>query len=184
MSNPPWVILDACCIINLYASEYMLAILSGLTQSVAVAAYVERTESLYVLPNDTTHPLEKIDLQPAIAQNLLTVVDVDSSAEADLFIDLAAALGDDGEAVTAAIAVQRIWQMATDDRKTTNFLRRQFPELKLLSTPELVKIWVDTQSPDPAECRVALQNIQRRGSYTPAKNHLLYTWWLQHLQVL
>jgi hypothetical protein len=71
------IILDACCVINLYASGQIRSILTAIPKSVAVAAYVRKREALYIYSRslgakDMSSPKEKIDLQPLIDDNLLT----------------------------------------------------------------------------------------------------------------
>jgi hypothetical protein len=100
------IILDACCIINLYASGQMGDILKSISKSVVVAAYVRDEEALRIFcgqAGNGTEEYERIDLQPFIDCGLLRVVTPETEAENITFVNFAATL-DDGEAITGAIA--------------------------------------------------------------------------------
>ena len=88
--------------------------------------------------------LQKIEniehFEIAIKQNLLLIVDFESDAEETVFINYASEI-DDGEAATGAIAINRNWAIATDDKKATKFLSQESPSLQIVSTPEIIKYW-------------------------------------------
>ncbi|HZU67217.1 MAG TPA: hypothetical protein VFA09_08060 [Ktedonobacteraceae bacterium] len=173
------IILDACCVINLYASGEMESILKAVSKSVAIAAYVRDHEALRIISevdSATTQKYEQINLQPFIDSGLLIVVTPESEAENTSFVNFAAAL-DDGEAITCAIAFHRNWSIASDDRKATNFFNQHAPHLQVLSTPELIKYWIDTTNPPGEVIRLALQRIRIKAKYEPPLRHKLYLWW-------
>ena len=121
------VILDACCVVNLYASRHFGHILETIPASVAVAAYVRNEEARKIYGGPDEHVMqreEQIDLQPFIDRGLLTLVSPESEAENVAYVNFAAAL-DDGEAITGAIAVHRHWAIGTDDRGASPFLQKQ-----------------------------------------------------------
>ena len=174
------IILDACCVINLYASGQMERILRSISKSVAVAAYVRDKEALRVLSGikgDPAQKYERIDLQPFIDDQLLTVVSPKSEEEFMTFINFAAALGGDGEAVTGAIALHRNWSIGSDDRRATSYFAQQMPHIQLISTPELIKHWVDTDDPVFEIISMTLQKIRIKARYEPHTKHNLYHWW-------
>ena len=158
------LILDACCAINLHMSGHMEEILQALPGCVALAAFVLDEEIL------------RSNLQPLIAQGLIQIVSPESEAEETSLVNFAAEL-DDGEAVTGAIAIHRHWGIATDDRKARRVFARTNPHVQLLSTPELLKHWVDTHHPPTAVVCEALQNIQTHARYQPPATHALHAWW-------
>jgi len=158
----------------------MEGILEAIPSSVAVAAYVREQEALRINARSGdggTRVPQPIDLQPLIDRGLLIVVSPESEAENESYVNFAAVLGDDGEAITAAIAVHRDWAIAIDDRSATNLFRRDVPHLQLISTPELIKHWVDTVKPADAVARLALEDVRFGAKYTPGKTHILYDWW-------
>jgi len=176
------LILDACCIINLVASGYMPEILRSVPSKMAVAEYVHEVETLRVYDgpeDDVRRSAKRIELQPLIEDGLLMVVSLDSEAEKIIFINLAAEL-DDGEAYTGAIASHRGWAIATDDRKATALLTRYFPRLQIVSTPEILKHWADSNSPPREVLRAAIRNIRLRGDFDVGPHHPLYAWWQSH----
>ena len=180
----PYIILDACCVINLYGSGRIGEILASLGVSVAITTYVHENEILGIQgpPDDVTGQQRAlIDLQPLINSSLLTLTSPISEAEEIAYVNFAAFL-DDGEAITSAIAAERNWAMATDDRSSINLLKRAVPTLPLLSTLELIKHWVETTHLPTSEIQVALGNIRTQARYKPGSNHSLYAWWQTFLR--
>ena len=92
------------------------------------------------------------------------------------FVNFAAFM-DDGEAATGAIAANRNWAIATDDRKAIRFLEQNVPSIKIVSTLELVKHWADSVIPPAETVQMVLQNIRTLARYIPNVNHPLYKWW-------
>lgn len=178
------LILDACCIINLYATRRMEDILKAIPESVAIADYArEEVGWIYRGPDsNVTRTRGKIDLQPFVELGLLTIVSLNSEPEQNTFVSFAVDL-DDGETVTGAIAVHRNWAIATDDKKATSFFINKAPHLQIISTPELIKYWVDTTHPSNEVVRVTLQNVWLRARYKPHDQHPLYEWWYQRSSV-
>jgi hypothetical protein len=179
LSSHDGLILDACCVINLYASGEMSDILQALSTSVAVAAYVKDKEATRILcePDGTSvRKYEQIDLQPFIDHGLLVIVSPDNEAEDTTYVNFAVDL-DDGEAITGAIAFHRNWSIASDDRKAIAFLSRNAPYVQIVTTPEILQFWVSTANPHPDIVRRALRNIRTRARYEPDRGHTLYDWW-------
>ncbi len=175
------IILDACCIINLYASGYMRNILESIPRQVFVATYVLYAESNRIYtgpPDDSTRETKSINLQPFIDDNLIQVASLESEAEENTVIKFSSVRRvDTGEAITATIAIHRQWSLATDDRNApSSFMRSELP-LHLISTLDLLKCWVDTTHPQLATVSTVLENIQNRARYKPHNQHHLYGWW-------
>lgn len=177
------IILDACCIINLYASGQIGNILQSIPKSVAIATYVRNEEALRISGGSNggmASRYELINLQPFIDCGLLEVVSPSTEAESIAFINFAASLGGDGEAVTGAIALHRNWSIGSDDRKAISFFVRNAPQLQIISTLELIKHWVDTADPPFEVVRIALHNVLTRARYEPDVKHKLYYWWQEY----
>ena len=174
-SEPPDVtLLDACAVINLYATRRMDAILAAVPTAVGVVDLV-RGEAHYVLrggAGEDAREREPVDLGPSIAAGRLRVV-VPTEVEIAAFVDLTLAL-DDGEAMTAAVAIERGWVVATDDRKAERVLSNR---VRTRSTLDLVRAWSDEANIDAAELRVVLTDLRERGSYLPRRFHPLREWW-------
>jgi hypothetical protein len=142
----------------------MEEILQALPGYIALATFVLDEEIL------------RSNIQPLVDQGLIRAVSPDSEAEENSFVNFAVEL-DDGEAITGAIAMHRHWGIATDDRKARRVFARTDPPVQLLSTPELIKHWVDTHNPPLDVIREVLQNIQTQASYKPSAAHPLHAWW-------
>ena len=178
-SSKNCVILDACCIINLYASRHMEEILTSINRRVAVAEYVLNEEALTVYSgplDDVRQASEQIDLHSLVGGGLIDAVSLDFESEADIFISLATKL-DDGEALTGAIAVHRGWAIATDDRKARTIFTKHFPQISLVSTLDIVKYWADSRHVEKNAISATLRDIATRANYEPSPKHELYEWW-------
>ena len=176
------LILDASCIISLYASRQIENILRSIPKSVSVSAYVYEKEALWIYggPDDNIMlTKERIDLQPFVDTDLLKIVEIGTGNEGELRVNFEASL-DPGEAVTGAIAVHRTWAIAIDEKKARNLFNREAPNIQLVYTLELVKHWVDVSGPSAETISAALRDIRYRAIYQPGQNHPLYTWWMKY----
>ena len=173
------VILDACCLLNLYATDRLREIAMALPHQLVVADYVLEREALYVWLPDSTGGSEdraSIDVSLLIDEGLITVVCLDNRGEEALFVDLATSV-DDGEAVTGALALCRGYLVATDDHKARRVLSGHSQAVGLVSTLELVKAWAEAGAVSGSELRHALEAIRSGASYLPGERDPLYEWW-------
>lgn len=177
------LILDACCVINLVASAHAEAIVTSLQTRVAIATYVKEQEllSLESSIQNLDNPKGFAELERLERRGLLAYESPQNEVEQVNYINFAAELGDDGEAVTCAIAVARGWAVATDDRKPINFLRRIAPQVSVITTLEIVKVWSDQDQLANAHLPEALRNIYIYGRYNPPGSHRLYEWWRTYI---
>ncbi|MCR4411260.1 MAG: hypothetical protein NUV77_02405 [Thermoguttaceae bacterium] len=139
-------------------------------------------ETLYILqpdPDDASKLVKvPIDLGHYIAGGLLYECDLEGPEEAELFVQMAAQLGD-GEAASFAIAAKRGWALATDDRRARRFAADA--NLTVITTPELVKLWAENAQANDEEIAGVLRNIQRFAYFTPRPNTPEYAWWVDCL---
>lgn len=173
----PPLLLDACVVLNLYASRQMSHILRSLERACLVADAVQ-AEALYVEhggAGDDARERELVDLASLIAGGDLSVVRAESSDEYQAYTDFALAL-DDGEALTLALAEQRGYVVATDDRTARRVAAGRIP---LLSTLDLVRHWIDHTAVSEARARETLVAIRQRARYLPGRDHPLQAWWEQ-----
>jgi predicted nucleic acid-binding protein len=121
-----------------------------------------------------------IDLLPEITGGLLTRCDCESDEETDLYVELAARIGDDGESMGLAIAKCRGWSVLTDDKKA----RRIATELgvTVLSTTEVLKQWSENSKPTDSQLSAVLEAIERFANYTPGRGAAYYEWWIASLK--
>lgn len=99
--------------------------------------------------------------------------------EQDRFVYYAAQFRSDGEARCIAIAEQRGWVVATDDRKAIRVAQQA--GLTVVSCPELVKRWVAVTGPDQATLHKVLQDIQVLAQFKPNPTMPEYPWWVDEL---
>ena len=172
------VILDACGLLNLYASGQFLAILAGSGHAWQLPSAVERESQTYRQPDpaDPTRLVRvAIDLAPALAGGLIQPCACQSEAEIDLYVALTARIGDDGESMGLALAKCRGWSILTDDRKA----RRIAAELgvPVLATPEVLHAWATATHPTPADLAATLRAIEVYANYLPGRTTPGWAWW-------
>lgn len=175
------VILDACCMINLYAAGDLQSLLPPLGFDFHIPETVLR-ETLFVRKLDEEEGKlveDPIDLTPAIDDGLLRECKLQEGAETGLFVQLATVV-DDGEAMCLAIAKTRGWTLATDDRKATRLANEL--GVKTISTPELVKRWADASKAKSRAVAQALDRIQTFARFVPRKASPLFAWWTKKLK--
>ncbi len=172
-----WVIFDACCLINFYASGFFQSILSSFkTQSCLVEQVNE--ESLFIRKPTGSPPkyeYEPIELDSYIQNDRLKLVKLETEIEMGLFVRLAEHL-DDGEAATIAVAIEREMDVVTDDKKAIQILKGEAPNIKIQTTLDIIKTWWQSTSRDKEDIRLVIENIQICASYQPNKNHHLFRW--------
>lgn len=169
-------LLDTCAVVNLYATRRMGEIVSVVEGSVAVVDVVAR-EAQFVWrggTGDDAREREQVDLQPFIDDGLLFVIATDGEDELLTFIDLTTVI-DEGEAMTAALAIHRNCVVVTDDRKAS----REFTSrgVGLRTTLDLLRSWHEAAGIPDAVLRDVLADLRQRGNYEPSRKHPLKGWW-------
>ena len=172
--NTGVLLLDASCLLNLCATDRLLEIAAALPWQLAVVDYVMEQEVLYVRIIGAQEGTVPVDLSPLIDEGLLLVMRLETPSEEASFVELAAVL-DDGEAVTGAIALTRGHLVAIDDRKARRVLGEKAPGMRLVSTLELMRQW--SASVPVQEVSHALRAMQHRASYVPGQWDPLHAWW-------
>jgi hypothetical protein len=81
------LILDASCIITLYAWQQMSSILGSISGLVTVAAYVYQKEGLWFC-DGPRESVRKSRARPLVVAELLKVVTIESEDEADIYLTL------------------------------------------------------------------------------------------------
>ncbi len=169
-------IIDACCLINLYATGKEESIFQA-CGAFWIPAQVH-SEALRIRRVDEDDPArlvsQDIDLGKAIASGYIQTCRLEGQGEVDAFVRFAMQL-DDGEASCLAIAMSRGWTVATDDRKARRIASEN--GIALTSTPELIQRWVDVTSPSDTAVRDLLKKIERFARFRPRRVDPLYDWW-------
>ncbi|MEM1171198.1 MAG: type II toxin-antitoxin system VapC family toxin [Cyanobacteria bacterium P01_H01_bin.35] len=175
------LILDTCCLINFWASGYPLEILKVIPAQVAVTQVVleEELQILQRLKNEGDESATQFEI--AIDQDIVKIVDFESEAEAETFLNYLANNLGDGEAATSAIAFHRGWAIATDDRRAIPFIQQEAPHIEIFSTPEIIKYWSEERKIDFPQLSEALNAVEKKGRYSPPKSHHLRSWWENYL---
>jgi DNA-binding phage protein len=178
----PPAAIDACCLLDLLASGDVEAVLraSGFSWQLPSAV---RGEVQYVRQHDPTQSgkLVKVaaDLSGLIASGLLTVGHPRDQQELDRFTHYATLFRSDGESMCLALAEQRGWVVATDDRRAVQVARQA--GLTVVSCPQLLKAWADAATPDQATLLRVLQDIQVLAQFKPNPSMPEYQWWVDQL---
>ena len=169
-------IIDACCLINLYATGTEDSIFQA-CGGFWVPPQVQH-EALRIRRFDEDNPTrlvpQDIDLSDAIAAGLIQTCQLEGQDELDAFVRFATEL-EDGEASCLAIAMSRGWTVATDDRKARRIASEN--SIALISTPELIQRWVDTTSPNQATVADVLKKIELFAKFRPRRSDPLHGWW-------
>jgi hypothetical protein len=178
LPSVPFQLLDACSVINLWASCEFERILKSPLGPFAVVDIVAR-ESLFVRrggsgPN--ANDREAIVLRPLIEAGLIQELVASSPAELTSFVQFASQI-DDGEAMTCAIAVSRGHAVVTDDRKTLRLLARDYPQVPTLTTSSIIRAWADAESVPLSTVASMLKLIHVRARFLPGKHDPHQVWW-------
>ena len=176
------LVFDTCALINLHASGRLGDVLRSVPQATLVTETVRALELLQTEELDALDP-EGDRLDDLIEGGRLVVVDFGSDDEAGRFLDYAAAIGDDGEAASLAVAASRGFAVVTDDKKARRFAEEETPGVPLVFSLEVVEHWSSERGISPDELQSALESLQENGNYRPARSHPLYSWWFQSLDI-
>ena len=171
------IILDACCIINLFGSGCVCEILRALPARFWIAKFVYEREALYTLVDPASDQRERINLDSLISEQIIRIVDLDSEDEAATLVDLVTTL-EDGEAHTCALALHRGFIIATDERKVLNLIRKSMPSLRTRTTTELIKSWADVADPPEKRLGDVLRRVRSHARFVPSRQDPLWEWWI------
>lgn len=175
---PAWpmkiLLNDSSVLLNLLATNRFseIAMRTGWQFAICPAVLAEVNE----LRDEHTGELVAVDLSPHISSGLLQVLELSGDEEQTFYVEQSIVV-DDGEAMSIAIAAHRHLELAIDDKQAANHTRRTFPEIRLWSTPEILKHWSEVGSVAVGVLREAIKLIETRSRYFPAKSHPLAAWW-------
>jgi hypothetical protein len=85
----------------------------------------------------------------------------------------------DGEAMCLAIAKERKWIVATDDRRAIRVAQQA--GLAVVSCPQLVRAWADATKPAHVVLSRVLQDIQVLAQFRPNPTMPDYQWWVDEV---
>jgi hypothetical protein len=179
VSERPLVLLDACCLINLFATEHIDEILTILPYRFATSRWVAENEVLAIArPAETGALLERDLIPPDRLRNLesLSILDLVTGGEVSDFVRFAADL-DDGEASVCALAISHQGRVATDDRKALRLLNRSFPSISTIQTPEILFEWARLSQAAGKDIGGVLRRIRDRARFYPRRDAPGFEWW-------
>lgn len=165
---------DCSVLLNLLAADCPAEVAADLRWQLAICPSVR--DEVKKLRNITTGDMVPVDIASLIASGLLQVLELVGDEEQVLYVEQATVV-DDGEAMSIAIAVSRGLELAIDDKQATNHVLRAFPKMKLWTTPEILKHWMDTALISTERSREVIRLIEARARYFPPKLHPLAAWW-------
>jgi predicted nucleic acid-binding protein len=172
------VVLDTCCLVNLAAIDGTLDCLASFKFIWHVPTAVH-AEGIFIRAAADSRDVQRIDLAPSITKGAVQICSPADDAEHVLYVEFALTLGD-GEAMALAIAKNRGWKVATDDRKARN--KADAVGLSVVTTPELVQRWASDTARSRAEAAIALRRIETLARFSPAENSPAAKWWRQLLE--
>jgi predicted nucleic acid-binding protein len=176
LSPRPVAILDACVLINLLATGRAEEIMSESGYQFGICSVI-KNESIYLRATDLNAPPEEVKLDAYLESNLLTVFELSSDEEKELYVDYATQL-DDGEAMSLALVYSRGFSMASDDRKARRLFTEEIGDLKrLLSTSQILKEWSEKAGLNPGDLKQILTEVPRRGRFFPNSGDTYFPWW-------
>jgi hypothetical protein len=172
------LLLDAYCLLNLFATRHIEHILQTLQRRFAIAAAVKAEAKWIYRGGSGEDALERdtLDTEPLIAAGLLEVLMPETDAENEDYVAFAIVLGD-GEAMTAALAMHRGGSVATDDVKARRELTARAPYVVLSSTADLLHEWSSAACIETRILAQALQDVRTRAQFLPANGDPLRSWW-------
>lgn len=176
-------IIDACCLLNFFASGEPKAILDHFG-----GAYVSehvQGEALWIREYDHESPQrlipKQIDLTECITEGVLGICRLEQEQEFELFVQLAQQL-DDGEASILAIAKSRGWIVATDDKKARRIAAER--QISTVGTSEIIRAWTASEKTSDQHVGALLRNIQLFGRFQPPRSDPLYGWRTQMVEAV
>lgn len=174
------ILLDACVLINLLASEELVSILNISHKEFKICTVVKK-ESFYLRTDDSEDQVFTLaNLDSLVESGALTICDVEDEIEEELYVDYSSQLGD-GEAMSIAIAQARGYILATDDRKAQRiFLASVNNSDRLISTSELIRTWAELTGISADRLKKALLNIQHRANFIPRRIDPNFQWWIDN----
>lgn len=173
---------DACVLFNFEVTGRLRDILADLGIPWALARAVQREvepqDSSFLGPR-TTESLA-IDVAALANAGLVQVLECASDSEFTRYVELSVPGRnhvDDGEAMVLAIAIERGFAVATDDRKARRVLAELAPRLSVHGTACLLRRWTEATHIEPSEVARMVLAIENRGRYVPPASDPDVGWW-------
>jgi hypothetical protein len=158
----------------------MEGILRAAPVQFAVCSFVKDKEALSVftgVDDNGKAKREAIDLQPLVSAGVLDVVVPDWQVISPLIVVLAnGGIRGMGEKISGAIAWNKNWAIATDDRHAQRKFAVLMPHTQIITTLDLLHYWALAENVSNDILRNCIEDIQVRGKYTIAPDNVHYAW--------
>ena len=171
----PDAVLDTCCLVNLAAVDGTLECLAQFNSIWHVPTAVQ-AEGIFIRAAADSREVRRIDLDPAMASGVVHICAPADDTEAALYVGYALSL-DDGEAMALAIAKNRGWKLATDDRKAQ--VKAKEAGVVLVTIPELMHVWALRTGCAEMEAARTLRRIETLARFAPSDDSPAARWWRQ-----
>ena len=169
------VIVDTCSLINLAAAGDLTQLLpaSGLVWHLPRSVEAQGV-AIRVSPDPVDSRRQPVDLDAAVRTGLLRRCDI-GDADAELFLELAAAHGDDADAAALTIALSRGGLLATDDYPLARLAAVR--GVQTLTTAAVLRRVASAASLRREQVAVMLSRVEQLGRWTPRKTDPDAEWW-------
>lgn len=168
------LLLDACVVINLYATRFFGDIARA--NDVRFAAVDEVVnETFFVADAPPDGARTQADLLALEEKGELLVITLNEQ-EKETFVELAADL-DEGEAATLAAAIHRRLPVATDDRRALRLIRERALPITVVRTSTLIRRWAERRGLPREEVVEVLRSVETRASFIPPADDPEHAWW-------
>ena len=172
------VVLDTCCLVNLAAIDGTLDCLASFALTWYLPTAVE-AEGIFIRIAADTREVRRIELATVLSAGTVRICAPADDAEQALYVEFALGVGD-GEALALALAKNRGWKLATDDRKART--KAEAAGVVVVTTPELVRRWATQTASSSQEVAKALRRIETLARFVPASDSPAARWWRKTVQ--
>jgi len=171
------IVVDACILINLEATGQLDAIARILGLDLIVTEPASAEVGSLRIEVDGVKQTVPIQLERHIRLGALTITAL-RPEELSTYVELALELGD-GEASSIAVAANRRYAIATDDRKARRVSsERGLPEP--IRTSEIIRGYCEQVGCHSGMVNELLRAVQQRASFVPPRSDPNLDWWSTH----
>lgn len=173
-----YLLLDTCVAINLSATDRLAVIASAL--DVTFLMVDQAAAEMGYLRDEIDGQLvqTRIPLEEYFELGVVRAVTL-GDLEIATYVDLAAVV-DDGEAASIAVALHRGLQMATDDRKARRVCAARGLR-EPLRTLGILRAYVEAAKLSDEETRANLRRVRTRASFRPSRSDPNDKWWCSYV---
>lgn len=132
-------------------------------------------------PGDEEEHTQYVEVRVLVDQGVLHMCPTWDSDHMQFVVGLTDRFSDRAAHIVAW-ALVRGGAVGSDDPRTRRLTQEFFPEIRLVTTPELIQLWQHTTGVPADETRTVIQQIRQRAFFAPAASDPLHAWWLSHLE--